>query len=163
MKCAACASRVEKGLAAISGIHSVNVNLALSKATINYDPEKVSFQDIVNEISKIGYEVPEEEIELLIEGMSCASCATRIEKKLNTLPGVKKAAVNLASNKAYIQFVPGIINQAEIEEAIESLGYGVQTTSRVLSEKRKGRKQNRENWQKIRFFVALFLSLPLFI
>ena len=60
------------------------------------------------------------------------------------------------------RFVPGIINQAEIEEAIESLGYGVQTTSRVLSEKRKGRKQNRENWQKIRFFVALFLSLPLF-
>ncbi|MDD3698727.1 MAG: heavy metal translocating P-type ATPase [Atribacterota bacterium] len=162
MKCAACASRVEKGLEAIPGIHSVDVNLALSKATINYDSKKTNFQDIINEISKIGYEVPEEEIELLIEGMSCASCATRIEKKLNTLAGVKKAAVNLASNKAYIQFVPGIINQAEIEEAIESLGYGVQTTSRVLSEKRKGRKQNRENWQKIRFFVALFLSLPLF-
>ena len=162
MKCAACASRVEKGLTAISGIHSANVNLALSKATINYDSKEVSFQDIVSEVSKIGYEVPEEEIELLIEGMSCASCAARIEKKLNTLAGVKKAAVNLASNKAYIQFVPGIINQAEIEEAIESLDYGVQTTSRVLSEKRKSRKQNRESWQKIRFFVALFLSFPLF-
>ena len=88
MKCAARASRVEKGLTAISGIHSANVNLALSKATINYDSKEVSFQDIVSEVSKIGYEVPEEEIELLIEGMSCASCAARIEK-LNTLAGVK--------------------------------------------------------------------------
>ncbi len=90
MKCATCALRVEKGLEAIPGIHSVDVNLALSKATINYDSKKTNFQDIINEISKIGYEVPEEEIELLIEGMSCASCATRIEKKLSTLAGVQK-------------------------------------------------------------------------
>lgn len=162
MKCAACALRVEKGLAEIPGIHSVNVNLASGKATVGYDVGRVDFQDIVDKVSKIGYEVPEEEIELLIEGMSCASCAARIEKKLNTLPGVKKAAVNLASNKAYIQFVPGIINQAEIEESIESLGYGVQTPSRALSERGKGRKRNRENWQKIRFLAALFLSFPLF-
>ena len=67
MKCAACASRVEKGLEAIPGIHSVDVNLALSKATINYDSKKTNFQDIINEISKIGYEVPEEEISLLRE------------------------------------------------------------------------------------------------
>ena len=80
--------------------------------------------------------MPEEEIELLIEGMSCASCATRIEKNLTPLRELK-AAVNLASNKAYIQFVPGIINQAEIEEAIESLGYGVQTTFVSFQKKKR--------------------------
>ncbi len=44
MKCATCALRVEKGLEAIPRIHSVDVNLALSKATINYDSKKTNFQ-----------------------------------------------------------------------------------------------------------------------
>ena len=66
-----------------------------------------------------------------------------------------KAAVNLASNKAYIQFVPGIINQAEIEEAIESLWVMVFKPLLVSFQKKK-RPKTKQKTGKRSIFVALF-------
>jgi Cu+-exporting ATPase len=47
--------------------------------------------------------------ELLISGMSCAACSARVENRLNALPGVQEAAVNLATGKASIRYIPGMI------------------------------------------------------
>jgi Cu+-exporting ATPase len=55
--------------------------------------------------------------------MTCAGCATRIEKKIKELPGVKQAAVNFASGKARVEYDPSSLGLKEILEAVEGLGY----------------------------------------
>jgi len=60
---------------------------------------------------------------LSIEGMHCASCASRIEKQLKTVAGVHFVSVNLASNKAYVQTEDQQTNQSALEEAVKQAGY----------------------------------------
>jgi copper ion binding protein len=117
MNCAACSARVEKGLHTLPGVLSANVNLVMGKGTINYDPEQIEPRQMIERVKELGYKVLEEQQELLISGMSCAACSARVEKRLNSLPGVQKAAVNLTTNKASISFIPGIITVSEIEKA----------------------------------------------
>ena len=57
MTCAACATRIEKGLKKMDGVEEANVNLALEKSVIRYDPEKVSTQDFEKKIQDLGYDV----------------------------------------------------------------------------------------------------------
>jgi P-type Cu+ transporter len=59
---------------------------------------------------------------LALEGMTCASCAARIERKLKTVPGVRSAAVNFASQKAYVQ-TESTPDVAALEAAVEKAGY----------------------------------------
>ncbi|HWU23407.1 MAG TPA: heavy metal translocating P-type ATPase [Nocardioides sp.] len=63
-----------------------------------------------------------EEVELVLTGMTCASCANRIERKLNKLDGVS-ATVNYATEKARVQ-VAGDVSTADLVAAVESAGYG---------------------------------------
>jgi P-type Cu+ transporter len=61
-------------------------------------------------------------VELPITGMTCASCASRIERKLNRLDGVS-ATVNYATEKATVDFDPRLVEPAELVTAVESAGY----------------------------------------
>jgi P-type Cu+ transporter len=63
-----------------------------------------------------------EHVELPIAGMTCASCANRIERKLNKLDGVE-ARVNYATEKATVDFDPSAIDIADLVSAVESVGY----------------------------------------
>jgi Cu+-exporting ATPase len=61
---------------------------------------------------------------LTLEGMSCASCAARIERKLKTVPGVREASVNFAAQKAYVGLDPVLTDMTILEKAVEEAGYG---------------------------------------
>ena len=61
------------------------------------------------------------DVELVIGGMTCASCAARIEKKLNKMPGVS-ATVNYATEKAKVSFSPDV-EPADLVATIEATGY----------------------------------------
>ena len=65
------------------------------------------------------------EIQLPIEGMSCASCVNRIERFLRKTPGVAEASVNLATEVATVRYLPEIAGLDELERAIEAAGYEV--------------------------------------
>ena len=65
-----------------------------------------------------------ERVELPIEGMTCASCATRIEKRLNRLDGVE-ATVNYATENAAVTFDPALVAPHDLLEAVEAAGYRV--------------------------------------
>jgi P-type Cu+ transporter len=62
-------------------------------------------------------------VELPITGMTCASCASRIERKLNKLDGVR-ASVNYATERATVEFEPGSVAPERLVEVVESVGYG---------------------------------------
>lgn len=159
MTCAACSNRIEKGLKKMPGVENANVNLALEKSTIQYDPNQVSVKDLEKKIEDLGYGVVKEKKELVITGMTCAACANRIEKGLNKMPGVTNATVNLALENATVEFNPAEVNVSDIIQRIEKLGYGAH-----LEDNKKETVDFREQEMKkqfIKFLAAAILSVPL--
>jgi len=112
MTCASCATRIEKSLKETDGVKNASVNLASERALVDYDENKVSEEFLKNRIKETGYGVIDEGLEeevsaeFDITGMTCASCATRIEKGITNIPGITKASVNLSSEKAFVKFDP---------------------------------------------------------
>ena len=159
MTCAACATRIEKGLNKMDGVEQANVNLALEKSMIKYDPEKLTNQDLEKKIQDLGYGVAKENKEFAITGMTCATCATRIEKGLNKLEGISFANVNLALENATVEYNPSQINVSDIIARVEKLGYGA-----INKEDEKEAIDYREQAiqkQKKKFIISAILSLPL--
>jgi Cu+-exporting ATPase len=125
MTCAACSSRVERGLKKIEGVGEVNVNLATGKAHVEYDSEKTSVPTFIDTICTMGYEVKSEKVILPVGGMTCAACSSRVERTLNRLNGVLKVHVNLATEKATIDYFPGKVGIADFKRTIDDIGYFV--------------------------------------
>ena len=73
-----------------------------------------------------------ERIDLPITGMSCASCAAKIEKGLSNLDGVSKATVNFAAEKASVVFHPAQTNLSHLIEKVKDLGYGARAEKVIL-------------------------------
>src|SRR4051812_45380149 len=65
------------------------------------------------------------EVQLPIDGMTCASCVNRIERFLRKTPGVEEATVNLATEVATIRYLPAEAGRAELVAAVEAAGYDV--------------------------------------
>src|SRR5699024_1639191 len=115
--------RVEKALNKNEGIINSVVNLLQQKATIEFDTEKINIDEIVQTIERTGYEVPLVKRTILVEGMTCAACSSRVEKVLNRLEGVAKASVNLSTNKAIVEFPAGSMEDEILIKTIEKAGY----------------------------------------
>ena len=98
---------------------------------------------------------PLERLDLPIEGMTCAACATRIGKGLNKIAGVSQADVNLAAARATVHFDPAVTNRAEFAEKIESLGYRVPEVDR-----RDEAEAEYAHTLGIRLLVAVVLTVP---
>lgn len=159
MTCAACAIRIEKGLNKMDGVEQANVNLALEKSSIKYDPSKLSEADFEKKIEALGYGVVKQKAEFDITGMTCAACSTRIEKGLNKIEGVALANVNLALEKATIEYNPSEVTIADIIAKVEKLGYGAhqkQENTKQVDHREKAIKD-----QKRKFIISAILSLPL--
>ena len=158
MTCAACSARIEKVLNKMDGVEAT-VNLAMEKATVQYDPNKYSLTDIEEKIVKLGYGVACEKVTLDIEGMTCAACATRIEKGLHRMEGVTSAAVNLATNSAVVEYKEGVTSVEDILEKIKKLGYKGQIRNEEQDD--AGRKEERLKRKQRQLAISIILSLPL--
>ena len=128
MSCASCVGRVEKALRAVDRVESANVNLATERAEVTFSsaPDTAAVQTA---IQQAGYSIVEETIELAVEGMSCASCVGRIEKALAAVPGVLEAHVNLATEKAQVRHVAGMVDAKALETAVSDAGYAARTVA----------------------------------
>lgn len=159
MTCAACATRIEKGLNKLEGIETANVNLALERSTVKYNPDKVKVEDIEKKIKDLGYDVVNEKTEFDISGMTCAACATRIEKGLTKLEGVVKANVNLALEKATVEYNSATLSTGEIIKKVESLGYGARIKEDAAET--SDHRQKEIEQQTGKFIFSAILSFPL--
>lgn len=125
MSCAGCAATVQKNLAELKGVGSANVNFATTQATVLFQPQLVDTTDLISQIRKSGYDVGTASAEIPIQGMHCASCVQAIEKALLRENGITKASVNLASEKAKVDYIPSLIHLSDIKKVIEKTGYKV--------------------------------------
>ncbi|MES5939924.1 MULTISPECIES: heavy metal translocating P-type ATPase [unclassified Bacillus cereus group] len=160
MTCAACANRVEKGLKKVEGVHDANVNFALEKTKIMYDPQKTNPQQFKEKVESLGYGIVSDKAEFTVSGMTCAACANRVEKRLNKLEGVNGATVNFALESATVDFNPDEINVNEMKSAITKLGYKLEVKSDEQDGSTDHRLQEIER-QKKKFIISFILSFPL--
>ncbi|WP_321946102.1 heavy metal translocating P-type ATPase [Paraburkholderia sp. J10-1] len=127
MTCASCAMRVEKALAKVPGVTRASVNLATEKATVEASGG-VAAATLVAAVEKAGYEavpVATETATLAIGGMTCASCANRVEKALARVPGVAGVSVNLATEQATVNTRSPLTGelQDQLVAAVRKAGY----------------------------------------
>ncbi|MFS0878776.1 heavy metal translocating P-type ATPase [Metabacillus niabensis] len=160
MTCAACAVRIEKGIKKIDGVEDATVNFALERASITYDQKVANVQDFKKKINDLGYEVIEEKAEFNILGMTCAACATRIEKGLNKQEGVTDATVNLALESATVEYNPSQISKNDMIKLVEKLGYQA-ILKEVEKDEIADHKAKELETQKGKFLFSLILSIPL--
>ena len=162
MSCASCVVRVEKAIAAVPGVASATVNLATERATITYN-EVVPTEAVLQAIEKAGYKPKLETRELGVEGMTCASCVSRVEKALKTVLGVKEASVNLATEKATVRVVSGTAKLV-LEDAVLAAGYGVRGIPADSPADDNENRRNREaKGLKMSLALSAALTLPLFV
>jgi Cu+-exporting ATPase len=148
MTCAACSSRVERGLKKIEGVSDVHVNLATGKAMIAFNPDDTNELTFIDAIKNMGYEVRSEKVILPIGGMNCAACSSRVERTLNKLDGVMQAHVNLATEKATIEYLPNKIRIDDFKETISKIGFFVKEDEKETT--REGEEKEEEDVKKVR-------------
>lgn len=163
MTCAACSTRIEKNLSKVEGITQVNVNLASEKASISYDPFQVTIEQVIEKVKKTGYSVREEKVTLAIRGMTCAACSNRIEKVLNKVEGVLNANVNLASEKATVEFIQGKSTIEQLIAAVQKAGYAAASDQELDPDAEKKLQQKEYKKQERLFILGIILSVPFLI
>ena len=156
MTCASCAGRVEKALAKVPGVSSVSVNLATEQARVEAPSE--SLPALIEAVQQAGYSVPSSSLELDISGMTCASCAGRVEKALARVPGVKSVSVNLASERAHVELL-GHVDPTLLINAVSQAGYSASLhENQQATQDDQQHRLHRERWALI---LAIVLALPL--
>ncbi|MEC1410909.1 heavy metal translocating P-type ATPase [Bacillus safensis] len=162
MTCAACAGRIEKGLNRLEGVEDASVNLALETSHIVYETEQLTPDDLKRKVQSLGYDVVMEQAEFDIEGMTCAACANRIEKKINRMDGVDHGSVNFALETLQVTYHPGQTSTNDIKDAVQSIGYSlIEPAADQAEEGKKDHRQAAIEKQTARFLFSMILSLPL--
>ena len=158
MSCEACAARIEKVLNKYENIDTVNVNLLQEYAYLKLK-EGYDIETIVDKIKKAGYGVPVKTSKFDIEGMSCQSCASRIEKVLNK-NNFKDVNVNLLQNSLTVSFYEGYKTNSEVKRLVDKAGYSaeIKTDNKIANEK------NITEYEKLKrdFIISAIFSIPLF-
>lgn len=165
MTCAACAKRIEKTVGKLEGVVEASVNFATEKLSVEFDETKSPLIKIKENIEKIGYGIIEESqnkaVTIPIGGMTCAACAQRIEKSLNKVNGITKVSVNLATEKATVEYNPQAVKLSDIKQVIEKTGYKALNIEKTTVDEDKLRKEKaiRTLWTK--FTISAIFGIPL--
>jgi Cu+-exporting ATPase len=164
MTCASCVGRVEKAIRAVEGVQSVAVNLATERAQVTAAPS-IKPEAVLNAIRNAGYEPREENADLSVHGMSCASCVGRVERALSAVPGVLGASVNLATERAHVRYAGGTDVLAAVIAAAEKAGYPAEP---VRTDAAQGDRETEARAAEITrlqrsLIVAAIATLPLLV
>ncbi|MEW5546323.1 heavy metal translocating P-type ATPase [Pseudomonas soli] len=156
MTCASCAGRVERALRKVTGTEHVSVNLATEQARVQAPAD--SLPALVGAVRDAGYSVPTRTLELQIGGMTCASCAGRVERALGKLPGVEQVSVNLASERAHLEVLQAV-DDGVLIAAVEKAGYSASLPHTADNDQAQAQRRLRN--ERLAVGAALLLALPL--
>ena len=166
MTCASCSARVEKVVGKLNGVAKATVNLATEKLHLEYDESLLQADAVKKAVEAAGYGLREPEktkhVTIPIGGMTCASCSARIEKVVGRLDGVSLVSVNLATEKADIDYDPARVRISAIKKTITDAGYQpreVDVSDSVDRDAERKEREIRTMWTK--FIAAAAAAVPL--
>ncbi|KAA0976309.1 heavy metal translocating P-type ATPase [Pseudomonas sp. ANT_J28] len=156
MTCASCAGRVERALSKVIGASAVSVNLATEQARVQAPSD--SLPALMDAVQQAGYSVPQQTLELSIDGMTCASCVGRVERALAKVPGVKSVSVNLANERAHLELL-GQIDPQTLIGAVTKAGYSASVWE--VEHPQTDHQQQRLHRERWALIMAIVLASPL--
>lgn len=134
----------------------------MEKAVVEYDPKLVNLLQIKDKIIDLGFGAETDSLDLKVKGMTCAACSARVERTLNKTPGVVKATVNLATEKASIEYLTNDLDLKEIINVIEKIGFNAETIEDKLDvDRERAAREEEISKQKLMFAFSALLSIPL--
>jgi Cu+-exporting ATPase len=165
MSCAACSSRVQRTIDGLKGVESAAVNLAAEKATIYYDPAQATVDDFIEQIKDLGFGVSISRIDLPVKGMTCAACVKRVQDALAAVDGVLSASVNIATEKATLEYVSAQAGIRDFRKVVRDAGYDIVEVEQGedIVEKEKQEREAAYNQLKTKLIIGAILTVPIFI
>ena len=164
--CQACVRRIETKVGKMEGIKSAVVNIATEELTVQYKTEKITKEDIENEVKAIGYGIEEKiessELQVNIEGISCQACVANIERKVKKLSGVISAEVNLATNRGRFIYDSKKIKGSEIINVINNLGGYKAIRDEEAKPEDEAKKEEEAKRELKEFKIAIILAAIVF-
>jgi len=165
MTCASCVRNVERALTKTEGVDTATVNLATERASVQFDPQTVALPQLIERVKNAGYGVATASIELPITGMTCASCVRNVERAVAKKPGVLEVSVNLATEKATVQYLPNVMRRGDLIKAVEGAGYGVLdlSDSDAPEDAERAARQAEIDRQQRMVLIGAAFTIPLFL
>ena len=163
MTCANCVATVERNLKKVNGVAEASVNLSSERATVTFDPDLASLSDLVGRVERAGYHIAEGEADLSIQGMSDDNDARRLQKALSGINGVLEVQVTFVPERARVQYIPTIVNQRELRQAIQKSGFEVLDSGGEMEDAEAKARAEEIARQRHFLFVGLVLTIPLFL
>ena len=163
MTCAACSTRLERVMSRLSGVQQAAVSLASESVALDFDAAELTTEALIAAISKAGFSVPLETLQLTISGMTCAACSARLERVLSRISGVVSASVNLATEQANVVAPAGTLSQSGLIAAVRQAGFGATPVTSAAEQLAAKEQAERVLDRKERghLLLAAALSLPL--
>jgi len=163
MTCANCVASVERNLKKVDGVQVAVVNLSSERATVEFDPAVASLPALIARVERAGYGVAAGEANLSIRRMSDDNDARRLEKALSGLEGVLSAQVSFAGERARVNYIPTIVSQSELRQAVAAAGFEAIEAGGDAEDAEALARQKEIDTQKRHLLVGLIFTVPLFI
>ena len=158
MTCAGCVNIIQNKLADTEGVEKCEVNLGSEKAVLEYDPQTTDIIKLEDAINETGYKVVYEKFTVILEGLTDASNAEQLEKKLQSVLGIKIASVNYGNAQATIEYNSTLLSLADIRRTLEDTGY------KIISEDTASSAEEIEAKKTKRLFVmGIIFSIPIIL
>ena len=125
MHCANCANTVGRNLKRMPGVDEASVSYASERAVIDYDPKRVTPDEMIAIVKDLGYGAALAEVDLPVAGMTCNNCANTITRTLKRVDGVLDVNTSYASERTRVTYLPSMVEMADIKRAVRDAGYKV--------------------------------------
>jgi len=125
MTCASCAATVQEALTGAVGVSSAGVNLATNKAAIEYDDARTDVAQLIKSVREAGYNCGKASVTFRITDLHYAPSVAPLEQSLARVPGVIRAVANQATETATVDYVPGVVTAADLEQAVTAAAFAV--------------------------------------
>jgi len=163
MTCANCVATIERNVKKLDGVETVNVNLASERATVSFDPGKLALENILARVERAGYGIAKGEAVYKLKRLSDANDAKRLESSLSKKEGVLLAQANLATEEIQLEYIPTILSQAELRQAIANLGLELLETEGMGEDAEAKARAKEIQHQSHLLIVGLIFTVPLFL
>ena len=165
MTCANCSATIERNVRKLQGVNVANVNLALEKLTVEFDPTLLDERGIIARVQKVGYGIATGKAELPITGMRDSNDALALEKLLAKQNGVLAATASYGTERAALEYIPGATSIAELAAVIRKAGYDVVQAgeSEEMEDVEAKARANEVRRQGTLLLLGLIFTVPLMI
>lgn len=163
MTCASCVAHVQRALDNVDGVTDAVVNLATEQATLHYVPDMVSPEALRQVVHDAGYEVAVEKQTFPVGGMTCATCAAHVERALAGVSGVLNVNVNLATEKASVEYIPTAAGWPDFRRAVAEAGYEALSTQESQAGEQSTREERKMQAARHRMLLAWLFTAPIIL